>query len=134
MAFQSDVILCHTCSCFCDIHQGFTSSSTKEAFCISFFSSATTQAELLVTVISNKSSLDLLGSDFVEIANQKGSVDLPPMYSLHAQGSLDVLASGYYTFCVTASGPARVSFHILKTAYLFACFFAYACLRTMIHD
>jgi hypothetical protein len=100
---------CDVCSCFCDAHQGFASSSTRESFCISFYAATTTmQAEPLVSVIMDRNSASLFGEDFTTLASQSGRVTLPLTYFVKVQGSIDLRTSGYYTFCVTSCEPAKV--------------------------
>ncbi len=95
-------------SCFCDASQGYSSSSTLQTFCTSFYASTTTQTNPLVTVLSNKNSVSLSGADFANLASQDTLVSLPSTYSVKVQGSLDVRAEGFYKLCVTSSEPATV--------------------------
>jgi hypothetical protein len=121
-------------SCFCDAYQGYSSSSTLQTFCASFYASATTQTNPLVTVLSNKNSVNMSGTDFATLANQDTIVSLPSTYSVKVQGSLDVRADGFYRFCVTSSEPATVCKTVLRcSGFASVCMTACGWLRTHAH-
>ncbi len=92
-------------SCVCDSSKGLTGYSTLEAFCMSFFSSATSSTPL-ASVISVKNSVNLSGAaEFASVAK----VTLPATYLVKVQAAVDVRSDGFYTFCVTSSGQVTVS-------------------------
>jgi hypothetical protein len=111
-------------SCFCDASQGYSSSSTLQAFCTSFYASTSTQPKHLVTVLSSRNSVNMSGADFANLASQDAYVSLPSTYSVKVQGSLDVRAEGFYMLCVTSSEPATVctrNIHAHATLFKIMC-------------
>ena len=119
-------------SCFCDASQGYTSSSTLQTFCATFYTTTATQTNTFVTntfatVLSSRNSVNMSGADFANLANQDTYVSLPSTYSVKVQGSLDVRAEGFYRLCVTSSEPATVCMTISDCVYMLA--YMHACTR-----
>jgi hypothetical protein len=118
-------------SCYCDAYQGFTSSSTELSFCVSFYTleAAPSDANMLVSVVSDKNAIDLTGNDFATLASQDSIAVLPPTYLVRVQGSLDVRTEGIYKFCIAASEPATVSLdhcHVMLGAKNFMLIYAWS--------
>ncbi len=87
------------CRCFCDPTLGYSTTSTNEAFCATFYTGSKE-----VGVLSASSKVNLQGADLSTLAGKSAA---PDKYKV--SGLVDILEGGYYTFCVEASTAATVS-------------------------
>jgi hypothetical protein len=78
------------CRCFCNPYQGFSITPTSETFCASV-----TSSDKPTYIVSSRSAINLAEADFATFAP---GAELP--FTFKVSGSVDIFASGYYTFCI----------------------------------